>query len=224
MGKLTEAVNRLLSSLQITSASPGHINEVLQTDPSIDLDEALEDALQETDVKEQKEVKESVKKVKSFEKGNVGEINRFTSAQFGNVRDFSKNPFTFIVGTVFRKFAKGAGVIALAVIIFEAVKFIISELLKPGRFLDRRFKRDITKEIIAFRRREDQQKLKQGFSNIIITTMPRLRGGQGQTYNTLNDVRNRTFPTNIGQPNIMVLASGVSLSKNKGASRATRFN
>ncbi len=224
MGKLTEAVNRLISSLQITSASPGHINEVLQTDVSIDLDEALSDALQDTDITGQKEITESVKKVKGFDKGQVGEIQRFSSAQFGNVREFAKNPFTFIVGTVFRKFAKGAGILALVALISAAVKFIISEMLKPGRFLDRRFKRDIRNEIIAFRRREDQQKLKQGFSNIIITTSPRLRGGQNQTYNTLNDVRTNTFPTNIGLSNIQVLASGVSLSKNKGTGRTTRYS
>jgi len=224
MGKLTEAVNRLLSSLQITSASPGHINEVLQVDPSIDLDEALSDAVDEIDVKEQKDISESVKKVKKFDKGNVGEMQRFTSSQFGNIREFSKNPLTFIIGTVFKKLAKGAGVLILVSLITAAVKIIISELLKPGRFLDRRFKRDITKEIIAFRRREDQQKLKQGFSNIIITTMPRLRGGQDQTYNTLHDVRLGTFPQNIGQAsiiqsNVSTLASGVSFSKNKGTGR-----
>lgn len=219
MGKLTEAVNKLLSSIQVSSASPGHINELLQQDVSIDLDEALGDALQETDVKQQKEVKESVKKVKKFDDGQVGEIQRFTSSQFGNVREFAKNPLTFMIGTVFKKLARGAGILVLVSLIAAAVKIIIGELLKPGRFLDRRFKRDITKEIIAFRRREDQQKLKQGFSNIIITTMPRLRGGQGQTYNTLNDVRQSTFQTNIGLSNIQILASGVSFSKNKGSGR-----
>ena len=138
MGKLTDAVNRLISSLQITSASPGHINEVLQTDPSIDLDEALTEALGDSNIKQQKETKDTIKKVKGFEKGNVGEINRMVSSEFGNIKEFARNPFTFITNVVFKKFAKGVGVIALAVIIFEAVKFIISELLKPGRFLDRR--------------------------------------------------------------------------------------
>jgi len=223
LGKLTEAVNRLLSSLQISSASPGHINEVLQTDPAIDLDEALSDALQDTDVKQQKEVNDTVKKVERFDKGNVGEMQRFSSSQFGNIRQFAKNPLTFMLGTVFRKLSRGAGVLILVSLITAAVKVIIGEMLKPGRFLDRRFKRDIKDEIIAFRRREDQQKLKQGFANIIITTSPRLRGGENQTYNTLNDVRNKTFPSNIGQSNIQVLASGVSLSKNKGTGRSTRF-
>jgi len=54
--------------------------------------------------------------------------------------------------------------------------------------------------------------------------MPRLRGGQDQTYNTLHDVRLGTFKENIGQTNILQsnvsnLASGVSFSKNKGSGR-----
>jgi len=223
MGALTDAIRRLLDSLQISSASPGHVNVVLQTDPSIDLDSALEEAQKDTGIKSQKDTQETIKKVKRFDKGNVGEINRMTSQQFGNVRDLARNPFTFVLNTVFRKFARGVGLIALAAIIFGAVKFIISELLKPGRFLDRRFKRDITKEIIQFRRREDQQKLKQGFSNIIITTMPGLRGGQGQFYNTLDHVRDRSLPPGIGQQNILLQASGVSFSKHKGSDRTTRF-
>ena len=216
MGTLTEAVNRLLSSLQISSASPGHINEVLQTDPSIDLDAALEDTLQDTGIQREKDVNETIKKVDRFDKGQVGDVQRMASAQFGNLQQFARNPFTFIIGNVFRKFAKGAGVLALVALITAAVKVIISELLKPGRLLDLRFKRDIRDEIIAFRRREDQQKLKQGFSNIIITTMPRLRGGENQIVNTLDLTRTNNFPVNIGQSNILIEASGVSFSKNKG--------
>ena len=41
MGQLTESIKRLILSLQISSASPGHINEVLQLDPGIDIDAAL---------------------------------------------------------------------------------------------------------------------------------------------------------------------------------------
>lgn len=217
MGKLTEAVRRLVESLQISSASPGHINEVLQLDPSIDLDEVIED--NEVIANETKRTDKIQKTLEGFDKGNVGEIQRLSSQHFGNITEFARNPFTFITGTVFRKFAKGAGILALAAVIFEAVKYIISELLKPGRFLDIRFRRNTEEELLAFRRREDQQKLKQGFSNIIITTMPRLRGGQGQVYNTLDRVRLGTFPANIGQSNVQLLASGVSVSKNKGAGR-----
>ena len=166
--------------------------------------------------KDKKALTEVTGKVKLFEKGNMGEINNFTSSQMGNVRQIATDPTGFLIQTFMKKFAKGIGVIALAVIIMEAVKWIISELLKPGRMLDVRFKRDISKEIIAFRRREEQQKLKQGFSNLIITSSPRLRGGQGQVTNTLDMVRNNNFPENVGMAQIQFVASGVSLSKGNG--------
>ena len=82
--------------------------------------------------------------------------------------------------------------------------------------LDIRWKRDIRDEILQFRRREEQQKLKQGFSNIIITTSPRLRGGQGQTINTYDLVRSGNFPNQVGQSKILLEASGMTLSKVKG--------
>ena len=175
------------------------------------------DAQIKEDRKSLKDVKE---KVTLFDKGNVGEINAFTSAQMGNVRQLATDPTGFIMQTFMKRFAKGVGVIALALIIMEAVKWIISELLKPGRMLDIRFKRDISKEIIAFRQREDQQRIKQGFSNLIITSSPRLRGGQGQVLNTLDMASGRiAFPQNIGMNNMMVVASGVDTSKNKDNNR-----
>jgi len=216
MGALSDAIRRLIESLQISSASPGHINVVLQTDPSIDIDEGLNDALEDVDIKQQKDTNETIKKVNRFDKGNVGDLQRMTSQQFGNVRDLARNPFNFVIRTVFRKFAKGVGVLFLVAIIFEAVKFIISELLKPGRLLDIRFKRDVATELLAFKRREDQQKLVQGFSQVIITSMAGLRGGQGQTYNTFNHIRDRTLPPAIGLDNILLESSGISRSKNKG--------
>ena len=66
MGTLTDAVHRLLDSLQIDSASPGHINVVLQSDPGIDLDSALEEAQKDVSIKSQKETQETIKTVKQF--------------------------------------------------------------------------------------------------------------------------------------------------------------
>jgi len=181
------------------------------------------------EIKEQKKTREIIKKVDRWDKGHIGKVNSFTSTQFGNLQGFVENPAGFIINQIFKKFAKGVGIIALALIIFEAVKWIISELLKPGRLLDLRFKRDINKEIIAFRRREDQQKLKQGFSSIIITSSPRLRASvsqAAQTTNTLDFVARGGFPENIGSnPMLVEAAAGQSLSKNKGKSRgASRYN
>ena len=65
-----------------------------------------------------------------------------TSAQIGNVTAFAKNPFQFVVSSVFRKFTKGAGIAALAVIIFEAVKAIVLELFKSGDSLIHNFEKE----------------------------------------------------------------------------------
>lgn len=216
MARISELINgmfqRILESAEWTSAggdSP-KINTLIQINQTENPDF-------ESEIKKMVKTSDTGKKVTKFDKGNIGEINRLTSQQFGNIRQLATDPAGFIVQTFIRKFAKGVGIIAFALIIFESVKWIISEMLKPGRFLDLRFKRDINKEIIAFRRREDQQKLKQGFSNIIITTMPRLRGGQGQTVNTLNIAGGRqTVPENVFPSNMILLASGVSISKNSG--------
>ena len=233
-------IESALDNVHITSANPDHINELYSDDyksaiQSPNFEVEIKKIIQENttgksggfgDAEDQaKKDKQAFKDVKDkvtiFDKGNVGEINQFTSAQMGNVRQLATDPTGFIMQTFMKKFAKGVGVIALALIIMEAVKWIISELLKPGRMLDISFKRDISKEIIAFRQREDQQKLKQGFSNLIITTSPGLRGGQGQMVNTLNMAGGREkFPDNIGMATNMVVASGVPISKGNGR----RFN
>ena len=221
--KINEMIRKMLESSDFTSASPNFINKFITTTnvESPDLLDLVEEEKDTTPkfAKEKKKGKEITKTVDGWKKGNVGELGTLSQKQFGNVMDFAKNPFTFITGAFMRKFAKGAGVIALVAIIFAAVKQIINELLAPGRLLDLRFKRDIRKEIIAFRRREDQQKLKQGFSNIIITTMPRLRVGQNQLTNTLDITRTQTFSPAIGESNLIQSSAGLSLGKNKGAGK-----
>jgi len=209
--KVNEMIQRILESAEWTSANPTHINTLIQIN-------AVENPDFENDIKKLMKSSPDGKEFTKMKKGNVGEITRMTSAQFGNIRELAVNPAGFIIQTFIRKFAKGVGIIALALIIFEAVKWIISELLKPGRFLDLRFKRDINKEIIAFRKREDQQKIKQGFSNIIISSMPRLRPTNGnQITNTLNMAAGRqSFPENIGANPVLYISSGVSLSKGNG--------
>ena len=239
MGNFSDLIRNMIESaldnVHITSANPSHINELYSDDyksaiSNPDFEVEIKKIIRENTTgksggvgdsedqtkKDKKALTEVTGKVKLFEKGNMGEINNFTSSQMGNVRQIATDPTGFLIQTFMKKFAKGIGVIALAVIIMEAVKWIISELLKPGRMLDVRFKRDISKEIIAFRRREEQQKLKQGFSNLIITSSSRLRGGQGQVTNTLDMVRNNNFPENIGMAPIQIVASGVSLSKGNG--------
>jgi hypothetical protein len=222
---LADEINRMIlkvvTSLEITSASPGHINNVIQATQmdKPDLEALITKGGSDDDLKKGKKIDVTLKKVEKWDNGNIGELNRFTSQQFGNLKEFISNPAAFVIQSVFRKFAKGLGIIAFALIIFEAVKWIISELLKPGRMLDRRFKRDITQELLAFRRRADQQKIKQGLTSIIITTGPRLRGGQGggQVVNSLDLVRTGEIHTlNIGMMQIQYESAGPSLSKAHG--------
>lgn len=221
MGALTDAVRRLLDSLQISSASPGHINVVLQTDPGIDLDEALKEAGGDEGKKKEGEIQNTIQKVKNFEGGNVGEVNRFTSAQFGNVRQLARNPVQFMIQAVFRKMTKGVGVVVLALILFEVVKFIISELLKPGRLLDLRFRRNLEEEFLAFRSREEKQALLVGTQSVVITTIGGLRGGQHQISSNLRalaGLQPQPIPRDLQQPNV-AQASGQDLKTSKGRGR-----
>jgi len=166
----------------------------------------------------------SVKDVGLFQKGQVGEIQRMTSSQFGNIRALAQNPVQFIIGSTLRKFAKGAGIAALALILFEVVKFIIAEMLSPGRFLDIRFRRDIVGEILAFRSREDKQKLLVGTSSIIVTTIGGLRGGEGQissNLRALGGLQPQPLPRDFKIQAQESQASGEDLTAAKG--KRTRF-
>jgi hypothetical protein len=204
-----------LESMEVTSASPGHINRLIQVE-NIDvgnIDQSLEQEIrrivsevkdkelkqgksgnkslvsaEEERLKLKKDIKNQGNQIKTWKQGNVADLHAMSSAQFGNVKAIAANPTSFIVNTFIRKFAKGAGAVALALLIFDAVKWVVAELAKPGRLLDRKFKRDIHNEILAFRKREDKQKLAQGYSRIIVTSMPRLRGGQSQTFDSFRQL------------------------------------
>jgi len=230
--EINRMIKKIVDGMLITSSggdSP-KTNRVIDTgdEESPDLEGMIKDGTDSSNIKEERKTGETLKKVERWDKGHIGKINSFSSTQMGNLTGFVENPAGFIIGKVFSKFARGVGVIAFALIIFEAVKFIIRELLKPGRLLDLRFKRSIQNEIIAFRRREDQQKLRQGFSNIIITSMPRLRGSVNQAAQTLNTLdmaagRVRT-PDNLGFSGTELLGSGVSFTKHKGGNNGRRFS
>lgn len=142
-----------------------------------------------------------------------GDLADLTRNQVSNLSGFAKNPFQFMLTNFFKKFAKGAGIIALATIIFAAVQLIISELMKPGRFLDRRFKRIAADEIFLFNSREDVAELRQGFRTVTITTIPFLKGSQlrgqisGNLYNPSAIPMNRLDPRRTIDPIIETQSS-----------------
>lgn len=178
---LTETIQTViidaLKGSRITSASPGHINHVIDVGftGAPDLDIEIEKLVKENSTFV--DFAKSKDKIEQFEKGNVGKIMAMSTAELGVVQSLARNPGGFVFGTLLRKFAKGAGAVALAIVLFETVKVIIDELTKPGRFLDVRFRERIDKQIIIFLDRREQQELRQGFKSIITTTVGGLRGG-----------------------------------------------
>jgi len=117
---------------------------------------------------------------KVIEQTKLGDLLTLGKEHLGNLMGFAKNPSGFILGTFLRKFAKGAGAIALAFIIMEAIQFGLNYLTRDGMPWDRRFKRYIQNEVVAFLDRMFKAELRQGFRTVITTTIGGLRGGQGQ--------------------------------------------
>ena len=157
--------------------------------------------------KKQKDIND---KVENFEAGNVGDLQKLTSQQFGNVKQMATNPVQFIFATTIKKLGKFARFGAFAFFAFlidQGVRFAINEAMKPGRWLDRRFKRIIKSEILLFNTEREQQELRQGFRSVIITTMKFLRGDQvrgqisGNLYNPSVIPLNRRDPRRVVEPN-----------------------
>lgn len=232
MVKLADEIFQLVSDIlrasDWSSASPDHSNQIKNIGPVPlpNLEETLksQNAKDDSAVVDKKKQEKIQSTVEGWDKGQVGEIQRMSRQKFGTLTEFLENPFNFMIGSVFGKFAKGAGVAALAVVFFEVIQYVINEGLKPGRFLDRRFRRDISKEILAFRSREEKQKLRQGKTSIIVTSIGGLRGGQGQISSNLRayaGVQAQPIPNTFSQPNTGSIASGQSLSVSKG--KRTRF-
>lgn len=182
---LSEKVNNMiraaLENMRITSAggdSP-KFNTMIDT---IFEEEDLESELQETfsQTEQGQKTDEAVETVGLWRQGNVGEVQKLTQQQFANIRQFALNPFGFLFSVFSKKLVRGAGIVAFAFLIFEAVKFILEELMKPGRFLDRRFRIVAEEQILIFTNRQLQQELRQGFRQIIVSTAQGLRGGRLQ--------------------------------------------
>lgn len=217
-----------IETIKMSSASPGHINEFISVSDAPDFESIIHDELGELNQVKDAQIEETVKELKRFKQGNVGEIQRLTSQQFGNIRSLAVNPVQFMIGSVFSKLKSGVGVMALAAILYEVVRFVINELLKPGRLLDRRFRRDIEDEILAFRRREEKQKLRAGQTNIIVSTIGGLRGtaAHGQVVSSRGLIArgaiDAVIPQSFEQPSTQQEASGQELKISFGKRRRFR--
>lgn len=242
---LADIINQMFDTkvlgMKITSASPGHINNVFLIEesdhPDIEAEiraiiveeinfaelEAIKapDDLTggDTPADLKKEVNSLSETLENLEKSPFGELASLTNSQASVLRSFSKDPFQFMLTNFFKRFAKGAGILLLATAIFAAVQLIIAELMKPGRFLDRRFKRIAKDEILLFNSREEVAELRQGFRTVTITTMPFLRGAElrgqisGNLYNPTSIPMNRLDPRRVIPP----------ITSTQNSSRGSKF-
>jgi len=179
--KINGMIKKTVTTMLITSAggdSP-KTNRVIalgDTD-NPELEEEFFNSIEQSE--KGKELKDTQDKVTAWDDGNVGQLANLTQSQFSNVRSIATNPAGFLLGS-FKGLAKGAGIIALAFILIEVIQFALDELMKPGRALDRRFKRIASREILIFTERQEAEELRFGIKRVIVTTRPYLRGGQGQ--------------------------------------------
>lgn len=134
---------------------------------------------------------------KALDKTPLGDMVSMSKDQIGNIVSFGKNPSSMLLKVFLKKFARGAGAIALAFIIMEAIKFGLEYLTRDGMPWDRRFKRYIQKEIIAFLDRMFKAQLRGGFRTLITTTMGELRGGAGQVSGNLYALKQGTISQKI---------------------------
>ena len=176
-------------------------------------------------IKKEKDQKNTNETVGAFKAGNVGDIQKFSTQQFGNVKQLATNPFQFIFATTLKKFGKigKAGLfIGLGLIVFEIIKFAFDELMQPGRLWDRRFKRLIQNEVLIFTNKKEKEELRRGFKEVRVTTRQGLRGGEGKVSGNL--FVPFAIPSNFLKRNAIVLKSNSRVAGLPGRGKSARFN
>ena len=179
MGRFTDALRQFiedgLRASSWTSANPLRTNYVKALDFNpVEFEGLIEP---EKQFKTNPKLKAMDETVTRYKEGNVEKINNFTTTQFANVKSMAMNPIGFLLQLFTRQLAKIAIGIGIGLLILEIVKFVVTEFLKPGRLFDRRFKRLAQEEVMLFWNHQEQQKLRQGFKDIRVTTHAGLRGG-----------------------------------------------
>ncbi len=138
---------------------------------------------------ERKKQKDDLKKLKD---GPLGAINDFTKEQVNNLKQIATNPGQFLMAALVKKLGKYGGAAAkggiigiIALLVYETVLFAIDQLMQPGRWLDRRFRRVARMETMNFYQRTLQEELRHGYQEIRVTTIQGLRGGESQVSGNL---------------------------------------
>jgi len=143
-------------------------------------------------LREKLKIRENSLKIKRLNDSPVSQVRDMTQEAAGNLRKFTSNPGQFFIASFFKSLKKLGGAATkggiygiIALIVYEITLFVLDELMKPGRPLDRRFKRIARLETMNFYERTLQEELRHGYLEIRVTTQAGLRGGQSQVNGNL---------------------------------------
>ena len=190
--KIDEAI-RKIGSLDASK----HENIVIDESIKDAVDQSIED-LTGYDASELTQALNVTEQIKT---SGVNDLISLSKDNMANLIGIAKNPTGAILGIFMKKFAKGAGAIALALILMEAIRYAIDYLMRDGMPLDRRFKRYTQKEVLSFLDRLTKMQLRQGYRSVTVTTLGRLRGGQGQVggnmYSILQGTISQKLPSSF---------------------------
>ena len=218
MGELTDAVRRMIESLQISSASPGHINEVLQIDPSIDLDSVAGKKGGTDDDSPESLAGDLLKAEKK--KGNrskeLAGLIGGSQGQAGNLVNMAKNPAGFVTGLM-GTIGKSVPFIAVILAILslpKVVKTIGDFLTARGSPFDRTLKIRSTEALNAFFSRQEQRNLQIGQRQVIFTTNIGFRNSGGAL--TGNSFKNLGTGQTTSGPDIGTTRTASVLDKAEG--------
>lgn len=127
------------------------------------------------------------KQNKEFNEGPVGQIHRLSTQATSNLMKMATNPGAFFISGLTKIFGKYGGAAArggiyalIALLVYETTLFAIRQLMEPGRWLDRRYRRIARVETMNFYERTLQEELRHGYIEMRVTTMQGLRGGASQ--------------------------------------------
>jgi len=193
MGTFTDVlrsfVEKALFSQSISSASPQKMAEGGNKTLSVDINPADFDRILEAEINKSiatsPAFKPTKEKVDQFSRGNVQKIQSLSTKAFGNIQSIATAPMQYMNGLLTKTLVKATAGVGIALVLLAFINFALDEAMKPGRALDRRFKRLAGDEIMSFWTLQEQEKLRSGFKEIRITTMPGLRGGASQVNGNL---------------------------------------
>ncbi len=225
MSKLQDQIRSMiedaLNNSTWTSASPGHTNTIKKVTFSFEspLDDGINEIIPETDVG--RETQDSNETVARYKDSGVEDVSRFSQEQIGNLNAFVRSPFQFVLGVFSRGLVRGVGVAALFIAIGKLIEAVINEMFAPGRPFEVQFRQVAQQEILKFTEAREQAEIRQGFRQIIVTTIGGLRGSSAAGQIGGNFYRD-AIPDNRIDPQLPLSVSAPNLPS-QGIKKATNF-